>query len=107
MRREQVLKICLNHILTSDIDYRAKDDKTWLFSAPDFSEGEIVQQQFCLRFKNAEITQDFKKAVTNALGKSVTVKNGKVDVNSILLIGTGFAFLYVGFLIIYTKSKRL
>lgn len=106
MRREQVLKICLNHVLTSDIGYRAKDDKTWLFCAPDFSEGEIVRQQFCLRFKNGEIAQDFKKAVTSALGK--IEETGKINkFNSMFVIGASFAFLYVGILIICTKNKRL
>lgn len=67
MRREQVLKICLNHTLTKDIIYNSKDDKTWLFTAPDFSEGEIQHKQFCIRFKNAEIAQNFKKAIDSAL----------------------------------------
>ncbi|KAJ8957127.1 hypothetical protein NQ318_007343 [Aromia moschata] len=67
MRREQVLKICLNHILTRDIDYITKDEKTWLFHAADFSEGELTPEQFCVRFKNSEIAQDFRKAITNAL----------------------------------------
>lgn len=67
MRREQILKICLNHILTADIEYRPKDDKTWLFTAPDFSEGEINHCQFCLRFKTPEVAQSFKKAVDDAL----------------------------------------
>nr|XP_023030195.1 E3 SUMO-protein ligase RanBP2 [Leptinotarsa decemlineata] len=67
MRREQVLKICLNHILTKDIEYLRKDEKSWLFHAADFSEGEIVHEQFCVRFKNPEIAQEFKKAVSDAL----------------------------------------
>ncbi|XP_018328177.1 E3 SUMO-protein ligase RanBP2 [Agrilus planipennis] len=69
MRRDQVLKICLNHWLTPAVEYLPKDDKTWLFSAPDFSEGEINQWQFCLRFKNAEVANEFKKAVADALDK--------------------------------------
>ncbi|XP_048481602.1 E3 SUMO-protein ligase RanBP2 [Plutella xylostella] len=68
MRREQVLKICLNHALTADVVYTAKDDKTWLFAANDFSEGTLNLQQFCLRFKTKEIATDFKDAVDKALG---------------------------------------
>lgn len=71
MRREQVLKICLNHALTPDIVYSPKDDKTWLFAANDFSEGEISLQKFCLRFKTKEIATEFKDAVDKArLGTS-------------------------------------
>lgn len=66
MRREQVLKICLNHALTPEILYSPKDDKTWLFAANDFSEGELSLQQFCLRFKTKEIALEFKEAIDRA-----------------------------------------
>ncbi|CAG9782912.1 unnamed protein product [Diatraea saccharalis] len=78
MRREQVLKICLNHALTSEITYTPKDDKTWLFAANDFSEGELSLQQFCLRFKSKEIATEFKQAIENARGnkKQETINKG-------------------------------
>ncbi|KAG6452625.1 hypothetical protein O3G_MSEX007721 [Manduca sexta] len=66
MRREQVLKICLNHAFTPEITYTPKDEKTWLFAANDFSEGELSLQQFCLRFASKEIALEFKKAVDKA-----------------------------------------
>lgn len=69
MRREQVFKICLNHWLTKDVEYLPKDDKTWLFHAADFSEGELSRDQFCLRFKSAEVAAEFKKAIDDALAK--------------------------------------
>lgn len=68
MRRDQVLKICLNHALTANIDYTKKEDKAWFFVAPDFSEGEVSYDNFCLRFKTAEIADEFKVAVDKALG---------------------------------------
>lgn len=67
MRREQIHKICLNHALVPEITYKLKDDKTWLFYANDFSEGEVVLQHFCLRFKNKEIAMQFKDAIDKAL----------------------------------------
>ena len=67
MRREQVLKICLNHQLTEDINYVKKEDKVWQFAASDFSEGSIENLQFCLRFKTADIADSFKEAVDDAL----------------------------------------
>lgn len=70
MRREQIHKICLNHILTDSIAYTSKDDKTWLFSVADYSEGSYEYQNFCLRFKTAEIAKQFKQAVDEALKKS-------------------------------------
>lgn len=79
MRREQVLKICLNHVLSSEIVYKPKDDRTWLFSAPDFSEGEISHDRFCIRFKNAEIAKQFMDAVDDALNEtpSLSVSTSK------------------------------
>ncbi|KAJ0181271.1 hypothetical protein K1T71_003356 [Dendrolimus kikuchii] len=59
--------ICLNHALKSEITYIPKDDKTWLFAANDFSEGEFSLDQFCLRFKSKEIALEFKEAVGRAL----------------------------------------
>lgn len=73
MRREQVHKICLNHALTKEVLYTSKDDKTWLFSVADYSEGEISYQQFCLRFKNAEIASQFMEAVNKSRDGSAVV----------------------------------
>ncbi|XP_066138982.1 E3 SUMO-protein ligase RanBP2 isoform X1 [Euwallacea fornicatus] len=74
MRREQVLKICLNHLLTKDVEYIPKDEKTWLFHAADFSEGELSHDQFCLRFKNGECAQIFKKKVDDALAAKKSIE---------------------------------
>lgn len=82
-----MFKICLNHILTSDIKYLPKDDKTWLFYASDYSEGELANEQFCLRFKTAEIAQEFMKAVNDALSGEIS-DTGKIlnDGNTLLVI---------------------
>lgn len=80
MRREQVYKICLNHALTKDITYTAKDDKTWLFGANDFSEGELALQSFCLRFANMEIASQFKEAIDKSLNANyVPTKTNEDD----------------------------
>lgn len=77
MRREQIHKICLNHSLTSEIEYKPKDSKSWNFVANDFSEGTFELDNFCLRFKTEEIAQDFKKAIDDALaGKTSQGPNG-------------------------------
>lgn len=108
MRREQVLKICLNHVLIPDIEYLPKDDKTWLFTAPDFSEGEINHQQFCLRFKTPEIAIEFKNAIDNALEKPGT--GGKSDVcktnHTTFVYGACFVFVTVTIFICYYKLKK-
>ncbi|XP_037897079.1 E3 SUMO-protein ligase RanBP2-like [Glossina fuscipes] len=57
MRRDQVLKICLNHALSEDLEYKRKDDKSWLFAVNDFSEETIELQKFCLRFESKKIAE--------------------------------------------------
>ncbi|XP_032579428.1 E3 SUMO-protein ligase RanBP2 [Drosophila sechellia] len=67
MRREQVFKICLNHVLNENVVYREKTETSWMFAVYDFSEGESVLERFTLRFKNKEVAQGFNKAIKNAL----------------------------------------
>ena len=66
MRRDQILKLCLNHAVTSDLEVSAKDDKTWMWSAADYSEGEIEYSQFACRFKTPEVAGEFKAAIERA-----------------------------------------
>ena len=89
MRRDQILKLCLNHAMTSDIEISSKDDKTWLWSAADYSEGEIEYSQFACRFKTLEIAREFKSAIDSALKGEVPSNqldklkiNEKVDIPS-------------------------
>ncbi|XP_075236358.1 E3 SUMO-protein ligase RanBP2-like isoform X2 [Lycorma delicatula] len=66
MRRETILKLCLNHFLTPELVFQPKDDKTWLWCAMDYSEGEFSQEKFAIRFKTPDIAQDFKAAIDAA-----------------------------------------
>ncbi|XP_015598012.1 E3 SUMO-protein ligase RanBP2 isoform X2 [Cephus cinctus] len=72
MRRDQVLKLCLNHFVPENLELTPKDDKTWLWYAADFSEGEIEREKFACRFKTAEIAQEFKKTVDEAISSAGT-----------------------------------
>lgn len=60
------MKICLNHFLTPDLTFTPKDDKTWLWSAPDYAEHQITTEQFCIRFKTKEVASEFKAAIDSA-----------------------------------------
>lgn len=66
MRREPIFKLSLNHYLTPDIVMKVKEDKSWIWSAKDFASGEVVQEQFAIRFKTPQIAQEFKEAVDEA-----------------------------------------
>jgi len=63
MRRDQTLKICLNHILLPKMEIRnhASSDKALLWSTPaDFADGESKSETFCIRFGKPEGASDFK-----------------------------------------------
>lgn len=81
MRREQIHKICLNHVLTSEIEYKPKDAKSWQFVAIDFSEGELEPDHFSLRFKTDDIAREFKQAIDNALAGTLSAPNGSANAN--------------------------
>lgn len=69
MRREQVLKVCLNHYLTKDLKFEKRNDKSWSWTATDFSESEPSPELLAVRFKTSELAEEFKKAIDDALGK--------------------------------------
>lgn len=66
MRRDQVLKLCLNHFLNPELIFRVKDKKTWLWIASDYSEGRLQEEKFAIRFKDEEIAAQFKQAIDKA-----------------------------------------
>jgi hypothetical protein len=79
MRRDQVLKLCLNHFLQPEYIFRVKDRKTWLWVASDYSEGRLEEEKFAVRFKEEEIAAEFKQAID------------KAQVNYILSISVSFS----------------
>lgn len=56
MRREQVLKLCCNHRISSKLDMKSHlgSDRAWTWHAQDYSEGEMRNELFALRFKNSD-----------------------------------------------------
>lgn len=66
MRREPIMKLCLNHFLTSDLKFSPKDNRAWHWTAIDYAEEQLKPEQFCLRFKTSEIATEFKDAIDSA-----------------------------------------
>lgn len=66
MRREQVLKICANHFVRSEMDLTPKNDRAWMWAALDFADEEVRIEQFCLRFKTSDEAASFKDAFDKA-----------------------------------------
>lgn len=63
MRREQVLKVCANHWITTTMNLKplAGSDKAWIWMANDFSDGDTQLQQLAAKFKTPELAAEFKE----------------------------------------------
>uniref|UniRef100_A0A8C4DAI0 E3 SUMO-protein ligase RanBP2 n=1 Tax=Dicentrarchus labrax TaxID=13489 RepID=A0A8C4DAI0_DICLA len=63
MRREQVLKVCANHWITTTMNLKplAGSDKAWIWLANDFSDGDAKLEQLAAKFKSPELADEFKQ----------------------------------------------
>lgn len=63
MRREQVLKVCANHWITTTMNLKplAGSDKAWIWMANDFSDGDAKLEQLAAKFKSPELAEEFKQ----------------------------------------------
>ena len=63
MRREQVLKVCANHWITTTMNLKplAGSDKAWIWMANDFSDGDANLEQLAAKFKTTELAEEFKE----------------------------------------------
>ncbi|KAM6934517.1 LOW QUALITY PROTEIN: E3 SUMO-protein ligase RanBP2 [Xenentodon cancila] len=63
MRREQVLKVCANHWITTTMNLKplAGSDKAWIWMANDFSDGDAKLEQLAVKFKTTELAEEFKE----------------------------------------------
>ena len=69
MRREQVLKICLNHQLAPELELKpmaGADGCAWVWHADDFADGSSKHEQFAIRFKAAQDAEEFKSVFDSA-----------------------------------------
>ncbi|XP_067419725.1 E3 SUMO-protein ligase RanBP2-like isoform X2 [Emydura macquarii macquarii] len=63
MRREQVLKVCANHWITTTMNLKplSGSDKAWMWLASDFSDGDAKLEQLAAKFKTSEQAEEFKQ----------------------------------------------
>lgn len=68
MRSDQDFKICVNHWVTSDMELKPfrDNDRSWIWSAHDYSNGQKTFQNFCVRFKTIDELRDFEYAFNKA-----------------------------------------
>lgn len=68
MRRDQIHKICANHILTKDmtLSQMPNNDRAYIWAANDFADQSVVLEKLCVKFKTADEAAKFYKAFENA-----------------------------------------
>ncbi|WVR07300.1 hypothetical protein IAU60_004341 [Kwoniella sp. DSM 27419] len=69
MRRDKTLKVCANHIVTSDMKLSPNvgSDRSWVWNvAADYAEGEASPETLAIRFGNSENANLFKSAFEDA-----------------------------------------
>ncbi|PWA50150.1 Ran-binding protein 1-b-like protein [Artemisia annua] len=65
MRQSKTLKICANHLVISstNVQEHAGNDKSCVWHAADFSDGELKDELFCIRFGSVENCKKFMETV--------------------------------------------
>ncbi|WWD02733.1 hypothetical protein V865_000775 [Kwoniella europaea PYCC6329] len=69
MRRDKTLKVCANHIISSDMKLSPNvgSDRSWVWNvAADYAEGEASPETLAIRFGNSENANLFKTAFEDA-----------------------------------------
>lgn len=81
MRREQVLKLCANHIISADMKLTpmVSSDKAWVWNAMDFSEEEMKSEKLAVKFKNCDIAHKFKQVFEDSQAEMTTKKDDNND----------------------------
>ncbi|KAK6786003.1 hypothetical protein RDI58_014528 [Solanum bulbocastanum] len=61
MRQSKTLKICANHLVlpTMTVQEHAGNEKSCVWHAPDFADGDLKDELFCIRFASIENCKSF------------------------------------------------
>ena len=66
IRQEKTMKVIANHALDPRIKLEPNvgSDRSWVWSAFDFADGELTETVFALRFADSDIANEFKTKFT-------------------------------------------
>ncbi|XP_055820386.1 ran-binding protein 1 homolog c-like [Solanum dulcamara] len=80
MRQSKTLKICANHLVlpTMSIQEHAGNEKSCVWHAADFADGELKDETFCIRFASIENCKAFKEKVEE-IAESQQTKSGESE----------------------------
>ncbi|CAN8301345.1 unnamed protein product [Cochlearia groenlandica] len=82
MRQSKTLKICANHLISSGmtVQEHSGNEKSCLWHATDFSDGELKEELFCVRFASIENCKSFMEKFTEiAESQQVGKESTEVD----------------------------
>ena len=68
MRRNQTYKVCANHYILPHLELKPHtgSDRAMIWSAVDFADGTESHEVLSVKFRSAEVAQEFKKAFEEA-----------------------------------------
>ncbi|KAJ7507486.1 RanBP1 domain-containing protein [Mycena galericulata] len=76
MRRDKTLKVCANHVISSDMRLQPNigSDRSWVWKvAADYSESPPTAETLAIRFANSENAAQFKTAFEDGQKKNATL----------------------------------
>ncbi|TVU47406.1 hypothetical protein EJB05_07006 [Eragrostis curvula] len=76
MRQAKTLKICANHLVvaTTKMQEHAGSDKSCVWHALDFADGELKEEMFAIRFGSVENCKKFRETV-----EEIAEQQGKIE----------------------------
>ena len=79
IRQEKTTKVIINHVIDPRIilEHDPGSDRSWVWSAFDFAEGELVETVFALLFADSDIAGSFKDGFLQAQEEMERVLAGK------------------------------
>jgi Ran-binding protein 1 len=72
MRRDKLMKVCANFLIMpgTTLQNHQGNDKTWVWSTPDFADEEMKNELFCIRFGTVEKANEFKDVFEAAVAEN-------------------------------------
>ncbi|XP_059626452.1 ran-binding protein 1 homolog b-like [Cornus florida] len=83
MRQSKTLKICANHLVlpTMSVQEHAGNDKSCVWHAADFADGELKDEYFCIRFGSVENCKTFME-MFQEVAESQSTKDENKDASA-------------------------
>jgi Ran-binding protein 1 len=79
MRQEKTMKVIANHAIDPRITLEPNvgSDRSWVWSAFDFAEGELVETVFAVRFVDSDVAKEFKDKFLECQKEMEAMLDGK------------------------------